>query len=460
MAARSYVESDPLGYGGYADTCDQTCQSYPGVKFETLSSASAAADTAGQVLETNGAVATTEYSASSGGYTTGDQFPAVPDDGDAVCVTDACNTLHDWSVSVPVSSVQAAYPQIGTLSSIAVTARNGLGDLGGRVEQLTVAGSGGSVSVTGDAFAAALNLPSDWFTLGSQPSGGVGGYWIDAADGGVFSFGNAQFYGSTGGIRLNQPVVGMATTHDAGGYWEVASDGGVFSFGDAQFHGSTGSIRLNKPVVGMAVTPDGGGYWLVASDGGIFAFGDAQFFGSTGSITLNKPVIGMVPTHDGLGYWLVASDGGIFAYGDAVLPRIPRLRPAGDAHRRRRALLRRRRVLDARGQRHPARIRRCAAGGRGRRLARDRQHDEPHDRFDPRLHRPGFRRRRRRRPGLRLRRRPLLRRRQHGGQRLLRARGRHRGHSRLTPARRRDGGSGAVGRAARGGRRRHRGRLR
>ncbi len=317
VAARSYVESDPLGYGGYADTCDQTCQSYPGVKFETLASASAAADTAGQVLETNGAVATTEYSASSGGYTTGDQFPAVPDDGDAVCVTDACNTLHDWSVSVPVSSVQAAYPQIGTLSSIVVTARNGLGDLGGRVEQLTVAGSGGSVSVTGDAFAAALNLPSDWFTLGSQPSGGVGGYWIDAADGGVFSFGNAQFYGSTGGMRLNQPVVGMATTHDAGGYWEVASDGGVFSFGDAQFHGSTGSIRLNKPVVGMAVTPDGGGYWLVASDGGIFAFGDAQFFGSTGSITLNKPVIGMVPTHDGLGYWLVASDGGIFAYGDA-----------------------------------------------------------------------------------------------------------------------------------------------
>ena len=241
-------------------------------------------------------------------------------------MTDACNTLHDWSVSVPVSSVQAAYPQIGTLSSIVVTARNGLGDLGGRVEQLTVAGSGGSVSVTGDAFAAALNLPSDWFTLGSQPSGGVGGYWIDAADGGVFSFGNAQFYGSTGGMRLNQPVVGMATTHDAGGYWEVASDGGVFSFGDAQFHGSTGSIRLNKPMVGMAVTPDGGGYWLVASDGGIFAFGDAQFYGSTGSITLNKPVIGMVPTHDGAGYWLVASDGGIFAFGDAGLLRIPRLR--------------------------------------------------------------------------------------------------------------------------------------
>ena len=79
-----------------------------------------------------------------------------------------------------------------------------------------------------------------------QPSGGVGGYWINASDGGVFSFGNAQFHGSMGGIPLNAPVVGMASTHDAGGYWEVASDGGVFSFGDAKFHGSTGSIRLEQ----------------------------------------------------------------------------------------------------------------------------------------------------------------------------------------------------------------------
>nr|MBF6554771.1 hypothetical protein [Acidimicrobiales bacterium] len=80
------------------------------------------------------------------------------------------------------------------------------------------------------------------------------------------------------------------------GYWLVASDGGIFSFGDAGFHGSTGAIRLNKPVVGMAATPDGGGYWLVASDGGIFSFGNARFFGSTGSIALTRPVVGMAST--------------------------------------------------------------------------------------------------------------------------------------------------------------------
>jgi hypothetical protein len=72
----------------------------------------------------------------------------------------------------------------------------------------------------------------------------------------------------------------MASTPDGGGYWLVASDGGIFSFGDAQFHGSTGSLPLVEPVVGMAANPDGGGYWLVASDGGIFTFGDGNFYGS------------------------------------------------------------------------------------------------------------------------------------------------------------------------------------
>ena len=49
-----------------------------------------------------------------------------------------------------------------------------------------------------------------------------------------------------GPSHLNQPVVGMAATPDGGGYWLVASDGGIFSFGDAGFHGSTGAIRLNQ----------------------------------------------------------------------------------------------------------------------------------------------------------------------------------------------------------------------
>ena len=93
----------------------------------------------------------------------------------------------------------------------------------------------------------------------------------------------------------------MAATPDGGGYWLVASDGGIFSFGDAKFYGSTGAIHLNQPIVGMAATPDGAGYWLVASDGGIFTFGDATFYGSTGAIHLNQPIVGMAGTSDGHG---------------------------------------------------------------------------------------------------------------------------------------------------------------
>ena len=117
-------------------------------------------------------------------------------------------------------------------------------------------------------------------------------------------------------MNLNAPIVGMAATPDGGGYWLVGSDGGVFTFGDAVFHGSTGSLHLNAPIVGMAATPDGGGYWLVASDGGVFTYGDAVFDGSRGGLRLNKPIVGMAVIPGG--YWLVASDGGIFTYGDAI----------------------------------------------------------------------------------------------------------------------------------------------
>jgi len=72
-----------------------------------------------------------------------------------------------------------------------------------------------------------------------------------------------------------------------------ASDGGIFPFGDAGGYGSTGNIRLNKPIVGMAAAPDGRGYWLVASDGGIFPFGHAFGYGSTGGQHLNAPIVGM-----------------------------------------------------------------------------------------------------------------------------------------------------------------------
>ena len=98
----------------------------------------------------------------------------------------------------------------------------------------------------------------------------------------------------------------MAATPSGRGYWLVASDGGIFSFGDAAFFGRRARSTLNRPIVGMAATPTGRGYWLVATDGGIFSFGDAAFFGSTGAIGLDPPIVGMGASPSGQGYWLVA----------------------------------------------------------------------------------------------------------------------------------------------------------
>jgi SpoIID/LytB domain protein len=329
VAARSYalavLASSPPAI------CDNTsCQVYGGDPSQypvsdNANSDAAVTSTAGQILEwgsdtpagyRSNAPALTEYSSSTGGYTAGGDFPAVVDQGDAT----PSNPNHSWIQQVPTSAVQAAYGSaVGRLEGVVVTQRNGLGDLGGRVTQMVLTGSAGRITITGDQFAWAVGLRSDWFavTNAGGSSGGVNGYWIVAGNGGIYPFGVAVNYGSMTGRPLNAPVIGMAPTADSAGYWLVAGDGGIFSFGDARFYGSTGDLRLNQPVIGMASSYDGKGYWLYASDGGIFSFGDARFYGSTGGIRLNQPVVGMATTPDGKGYWLVAADGGIFSFGDA-----------------------------------------------------------------------------------------------------------------------------------------------
>jgi Tol biopolymer transport system component len=186
------------------------------------------------------------------------------------------------------------------------------------------------------------------------------GYRLIASDGGVFTFGNRNFQGSLGDMRLNEPVVGGATNlATLDGYWMVASDGGVFAFhtpffgsaigllqgskateieptvtglgywvvtargkvltfGDAVSFGDMSTQPLAGEIIGMATTTTGKGYWLIGSDGGIFAFGDARYRGSMGGILLNAPIVDLTSTADDGGYYLIAADGGVFAFGNAV----------------------------------------------------------------------------------------------------------------------------------------------
>ena len=192
------------------------------------------------------------------------------------------------------------------------------------VADLTLPSGGGAPSLT-----PAIDGPPAPSPFCPLPPPPPPGYWQVASDGGVFSFGGAQFYGSTGSIRLNEPVVGVAATSDDRGYWLVASDGGVFAFGDAGFYGSTGSIRLNQPVVAMIPTSDGHGYWLFARDGGVFAFGDAPFYGSAGGAGLAFPVTAAARAPDGNGYFIVDSNGQVYTYGDAAYKGGPSTAPYG-----------------------------------------------------------------------------------------------------------------------------------
>ena len=183
------------------------------------------------------------------------------------------------------------------------------------------AGSDGGMFTFGSAafWGSTGGMTLDARIVGMAPTPDGGGYWLVAADGGVFSFGDAQFYGSLGGLKLVAPIVGIAATPGGRGYWLVAADGGVFTFGDAPFLGSMGGRPLSAPIVGMAasVASGGVGYWLVAADGGVFTFGVAPFYGSTGNLHLTAPVVGMAGTPTANGYWLVAADGGIFTFGSA-----------------------------------------------------------------------------------------------------------------------------------------------
>jgi hypothetical protein len=226
---------------------------------------------------------------------------AVQDGGNTVCTisnlspsgpntaTGSCAALSDTDLSSGTYSLTANYPGDGNYQSSISSAHS-----------LTIAG------------------------------GANQGYWLVGSDGGIFSFGSAQFYGSTGSLRLQRPVVGITPTSDQGGYWTVASDGGVFAFGDAGFHGSLPGLglapagapgpgpKLNAPIVGMVPSTDGGGYFMVASDGGVFAFGDAHFEGSCPGIGgCAGSAVAVLPDASGNGYWLVTNTGNVYAFGDA-----------------------------------------------------------------------------------------------------------------------------------------------
>lgn len=177
VAARSYAEHARRAASSTAlyDICDSTaCQVFSGTTVngsvkEYSSSNAAVATTAGTVLTYGVAVINAEFSSSNGGWSAYGKQPyllarADPYDGTPT------NPNHSWNTDIPVSTIEATWPQIGTYRDLKVTQRDGNGDWGGRVVSVTVDGSSTSVTVTGTGFQAALGLKSEWFVPYNPPS--------------------------------------------------------------------------------------------------------------------------------------------------------------------------------------------------------------------------------------------------------------------------------------------------
>ncbi|MCW2831055.1 MAG: hypothetical protein JWP31_1747 [Aeromicrobium sp.] len=164
VAARTYGARS-ITASRYYDICDTTaCQVYGGAVKETSATDAAVRATAGKIVTYQGAPALTQFSSSSGGYTAAGGAPylkALSDPYDDF----AGNPHHSWTTTVAATTIQRAYPSIGTLRRLEITKRTGYGDLGGRVSSIKLVGSSATVTITGTQARFAFGLKSHWFAF-------------------------------------------------------------------------------------------------------------------------------------------------------------------------------------------------------------------------------------------------------------------------------------------------------
>ena len=165
VAARTYAafeRSHPSA--SHYDLCDTAhCQVYGGVDVEHPAATAAIRLTAGQGLTYSGRPAFTQFSSSNGGWSsTGSQpfLVAQQDPYDA-----AASPYLGWTHSVSDAEIERHWPAIGDLTSIEVVSRDGNGDWGGRVQDISFVGTAGRADVTGDTVRTVLGLRSEWFTF-------------------------------------------------------------------------------------------------------------------------------------------------------------------------------------------------------------------------------------------------------------------------------------------------------
>ncbi|MCU1693096.1 MAG: SpoIID/LytB domain protein, partial [Frankiales bacterium] len=190
IAARSYSANKRARVGGSGtyDICDTTaCQVFGGSRLYTSSGSvtelepgsttDAVRATAGVVRSVDGTPIFSEFSSSNGGWSTdGDQpyLQAHEDPWDGA----SANAVHSWTAKLPVTALEKRFPGVGTLQRLRVTRRDGNGEWGGRVKEVVLEGTGGSLTTTGAGVYGVATWPgtstglrSTWFHVKAEATG-------------------------------------------------------------------------------------------------------------------------------------------------------------------------------------------------------------------------------------------------------------------------------------------------
>jgi SpoIID/LytB domain protein len=176
VAARTYAAFERAANPGrYFHVYDTTrSQAYHGVAIENANTDAAIAATADRVLRYNGQLAFTQFSASSGGWTSTGSKPYLVAQPDLYDTAASGDTNLNWTRTAPIAKLQTAHPEIGTITSVQIVTRDSNvsyptpGWDQGWVRTIKLTGTGGTkatLTIDGTEFQSLYGLKSAYFSL-------------------------------------------------------------------------------------------------------------------------------------------------------------------------------------------------------------------------------------------------------------------------------------------------------